>query len=309
MLKPHLSSLALVTASLFSAPLITAQTTATCHITPFTAPSGSGFARLNTAVTINRNNVAVGADVNGKPYVRYSNGTIQPLNIHEPGAFVTVGKRNDYAITVGSYQNGNPVMGHGFINNGTATTTYNYPGAVVTAIAGVNRYGTKVGNFYGAPSGNGMFILKNGNVTVLNPPAKFSREPQVTAISDTGVIVGTYALQNSPPDPDQTTHGFILANGVWKDFVYPGRLDTYIEDINASGEMVGLLDDGSPNYAFIYKNGKFYQPTFVLPNGSKTKNYTSVVGLSSNGLISGNIQVSLTPTPTYKPYVGSCTFQ
>jgi hypothetical protein len=243
--------------------------------------------------------------VNGKPYVRYSNGTIRPLNLNEPGAFVTVGKRNNYGITVGSYQNGNPVMGHGFINNGTTTTTYNYPGAVVTAITGVNHYGTKVGNFYGAPSGNGMFILKNGNVTVLNPPTKFSREPQASAISDTGVIVGTYALQNSPPDPDQTTHGFILANGIWKDFIYPGRLDTYIKDINASGEMVGLLDDGFPNYAFIYKNGRFFQPTFVLPNGTRTKTYTSVVGLSSNGLISGLIQVG----SNYKPYVGSCTFQ
>jgi hypothetical protein len=303
MLTLRFAAVSLAAATLF-APTALAQNIATCHITTFSAPAGSGFARLNTAVTVNKNNVAVGADVNGKPYVRYGNGTIQPLNIHEPGAFVTVGKRNDYAITVGSYQNGNPVMGHGFINNGTSTTTYDYPGATVTVLAGVNRYGTKVGNFYGGASGNGMFILKNGNVTVLNPPAKFSREPQVTAISDTGVIVGTYALQGSPPDPDQTTHGFILANGVWKDFAFPGRLDTYIRDINASGEMVGLLDDGSPNYTFIYKNGKFYQPTFVLPNGTRTKNYTSVVGLSSNGLISGLIQLG----STYKPYVGNCTF-
>ncbi len=139
---------------------------------------------------------------------------------------------------------------------------------------------------------------------VLKPPTAFARETQATAIGDTGVVVGTYALQNSAPDPDETTHGFLLINGKWQDFVFPNRLDTYITDINASGMIVGLLDDGSPNYTFIYKGGKFYNPVFVYPNGSEQSTYAEAIGVNGYGEISGFIQTS----KGWEPYVGTCSF-
>ncbi len=141
-----------------------------------------------------------------------------------------------------------------------------------------------------------------GVITRISVPLRFARNIQVTAISDTGVIVGTYDLQDSPPDPDQTTHGFVYAYGRWEDFAYPDRLDTYIRDINATGEIVGILDDGNPDYAFIYKDGTFYHPVFVLPDGSSQSSYTSIDGVNGYGEISGLIQVG----SEYEPFVGSC---
>ncbi len=62
-----------------------AQSDLTCHITPFTAPGGSGLATLATAVSVNRYGNAIGDDANGKPYIRYSNGEVKALPIFPNG--------------------------------------------------------------------------------------------------------------------------------------------------------------------------------------------------------------------------------
>jgi hypothetical protein len=303
-------------ASLFvlAFPIATcAQTDLTCHITPFSAPSGSGLGMLNSAVSINRYGNSVGNDhrvVNGNdsetPYIRYSNGIVQKMPISIPNApVIEPKKRNASGVTVGRYQTASPATVGGFVNSGTKTTVFHVPNTQNTNLSGINRYGTMVGNYFGDSSGqNGIFKYKNGTITVLHPPQTFFRETETTGISDTGVIVGNYALADSPPDPDQTTHGFLIVNGTWQDFAYPGRLDTYIYDINASGMIVGALDDSKPDFTFVYKNGKFYHPVFVLPNGTKQSSNAVIYGVNGYGQISGGINTG----GSFKPFVGSCSF-
>lgn len=279
----------------FAAALLTiptlglAQSDMTCHITPFTAPASSGLAVLSTAVSVNRYGNAIGDDSNGRPYIRYSNGEVKPLPIFSNGGGATVTKRNAAGVTVGFFGGGS------FINSGGKTTVLNVGGQ----LTGINQYGSLVGD----AGGGSAFLVKKGQLTLLTPPTAFARETQATAISDTGVIVGTYALQNSAPDPDQTTHGFLLINGQWQDFADPNRLDTYPTDINASGMIVGLLDDSSDDYTFIYKGGKFYQPVFVYPDGSKQSAYVEVVGVNGYGEISRIIKTA----NGWEPYVGTCS--
>jgi hypothetical protein len=224
---------------------------------------------------------------------------VKPLSIFPNRASATVTKRNAAGVTVGFFGGGS------FINSGNNTTIFNVPNVSGTELTGINKYGNMVGDYFGdSNGGDGAFLVKNGQITLLKPPTVFARETQATSISDTGVLVGTYALQNSPPDPDQTTHGFLLINSQWQDFSYPNRLDTYISDINASGMIVGLLDDSDPNYTFIYKAGKFYHPVFMYPNGSKQSTYAEVIGVNGYGEISGIIRTA----KGWQPYVGTCSF-
>ena len=100
------------------------------------------------------------------------------------------------------------------------------------------------------------------------------------AISDIGVIVGTYDVF-SP-----MTHGFVFANGTYKKLDYPTtNVSTYLYDVNGSGEIVGdYLVNTSGTFAqgFIYKNGTF--KTVNYPGATNTQ----VWGLSNKGVVVGN---------------------
>ncbi len=197
-----------------------AQTPVTCNVTTFQAPSGSTVVNPLRPSSINRYGTIVGVDANSLPFIRYNTGAIRRMSINIPGAyFFDMGKRNASGVTVGKVQvmdaNRNVTV-HGFANSGSTTRLIDYPNAINTSAAGINMYGTIVGSFFGAP-GNGNYVLKNGAFHTLQTPAEFQRDAEVTAISDTGVIIGNYALANSAPDPDQTMHGFVVINGTFHD--------------------------------------------------------------------------------------------
>lgn len=299
-------------ATLFLSAACLAQTDVTCHITPFEGPSSSGLSQLYAATSVNRYGNAVGvySALSGSKYyehayIRYNNGTVSKLNLGISNAtFITVNKRNASGVTVGGYQlDTNPVVAGGFVNaNGVTTAPYKLPDGTYGVPSGINRYGSIVGARSDGAGHYTVFKVKDGALTYIPVPASFDRDLSVTGISDTGVIVGYYALPNSDPDPDQTSHGFLIVNGQWQDFAYPNRINTYIEDINASGEIVGILDDPNPDEAFIYKNGKFYHPVFVYPDGTSQTSNTTIWGVNGYGEISGDTIVA----SVRKPYVGTC---
>jgi hypothetical protein len=210
---------------------------------------------------------------------------------------VNVGKRNASGVTVGWVQSVSPTNVaelHGFINSGSTTTFLD------TALIGINRYGTMLAR--GVLNAH-IVVIRGGARQLIPIPFEFERDIQPAAISDTGVIVGSYALQNSPPDPDQTMHGFVLAKGQFVDLVYPDPFEnTFITDINASGMIVGVLDGPDPVDSFIFKNGHFFKPKFILPNGSVAGRSVFILGVNGFGTITGSFFIA----GKAGPFVGSC---
>jgi hypothetical protein len=296
-----------LTVALYFSTIAIAQTAVTCHVQTFEAPAGATVSNPLHATAINRYRSIVGTDGIGRPFVRWDFGRIERLHIDVANASsYNIAKRNASGVTVGTVQtiDANHVASeHGFANSGGTTRLIDIPNAN-TEVTGINRYGTIVGNFFTftGPGGNGSFVLKNGTVQKLQIPTQFARDAEVRAISDTGVILGSYALQNSAPDPDQAVHGFLLINGQYHDLAYPDAAENmYVKDINASGMIVGQLDGPSTENSFIYKGGKFYAPKFVLPDGSVASR-GFIYGVNGYGQITGTLLVS----GTSRSFIGSC---
>jgi hypothetical protein len=167
-------------------------------------------------------------------------------------------------------------------------------------LIGINRYGTIL-----AQAGGGITLLRGTSKQIIPIPAAFQRDFQLAAISDAGVVVGSYAVANSAPDPDQSMHGFVEANGKFQDLAYPDPAENmFVKDINASGMIVGQLDGPNRVNSFIYKNGTFFSPTFVFPNGTSTKLGVFINGVNGFGSIVGSFAVA----GKSGPFVGSCSF-
>lgn len=290
------SNIVLSTTLLVSFQALIAQTPVTCHIRTFnTVTPAQPFEGL--ASSVNRYGNIVGTDAKGRAYVRFTNGAIHLIPMPITGIILeNVGKRNASGVTVGSVESVNSARvaeQHGFINSGSTTRF------IDTQLIGINRFGTMLAQF---PLNAAIEVIRGGARQLIPIPFEFQRDIQMSAISDTGVIVGSYALQNSPPDPDQTMHGFVLAKGQFVDLAHPDTLaNTFITDINATGEIVGVLDSGSAD-SFIFKNGKFFNPKFILPNGTVAPRHVFIEGVNGFGTITG---VFSTPSKT-QPFVGSC---
>jgi hypothetical protein len=129
------------------------------------------------------------------------------------------------------------------------------------------------------PEWTGFKMWKNGSFTPIGgPPGAFNTNP--TSISDTGIVVGWH----EGADP---SHGFVLANGVYKTLDYPNAFRTSLNDINSPGVIVGswINSDGNGG-GFLFVNGKFKD--VVAPGGQGTavngiSNYGYVTGTSSAG--------------------------
>ena len=127
-----------------------------------------------------------------------------------------------------------------------------------------------------------------------------SASPQ--AISDGGLIVGTYEV----PDPENPNavvdHGFASLNGQFLDFVFPGAVGTTASDVNALGQIVGDFGGGTAGVGhYIYSGGKFF--TVKLPgNGAGT-----ITGINGFGTITGAIFQNAAPAA--RGFVGNCNYR
>ena len=254
--------------------LAAAQTASpsTCTVTKFTVPNLT----LTAPEGINGFNTVTGVASSpspkafGQAFIRFSDGTYKVFtNFHSS----ILRKRNSSGTTVGSFFNSTGGS-HGWILSGSTSKTFDYPGKTNTDLFGINKYGTIVGTYNQQANG---FKLKSGVLSSIHFPNSTTTVP--FAISDTGVIVGRYTVSG-----DSAFHGFVLANGVYKKFDAPGAatLGSYATDVNASGEIVGVVYTSNGLRGYIYKNGTF--TIYNVPNATMTE----IFGVNNVGTITGD---------------------
>ena len=82
------------------------------------------------------------------------------------------------------------------------------------------------------------------------------------ALNDVGAILGTYVTH------DFHTHGFLLYQGKFTSFLFPGSTDTVAFDMNTTGTIVGEYTIGNgAQHAFMVHSGGFHEITIPgFPN-------------------------------------------
>ena len=256
---------------------------ASCTVTPFSAPSGYTLTMVNG---IDDAGVVVGQmqDKNGNlvGFTRDTKGNFTTFKMQNSG--ITWFNRRSSGVNVGSYQDkAMPPATHGFAQQGSNTTTVNYPGSTGTWLTGINKTGTVTGNYLKGTSSKG-FSLTNSKYTAIAHSGALSTNPQ--AISDTGLVVGYYT--------DTKTHGFTWKGGKFTTIDHPkSKYGTLLTDVNTAGVIVGSYLSGDHAWGFIYKNNTFYSVTYA---GAKS---ASVGGINNNGVIAGQLFYTLSNQPGY----------
>ncbi len=294
------ASLALALVLLLAPGISHAQTPTSCTVNIFQAPP-SGDPGSTFVNGVNRwGNVVGFTFVTELPFIRHPDGGFEVLPIHVSGFVDAIpSKRNAFGVTVGTIQD-SVGHSHGFINSGTDTVLFSIPGAVDTFLTGINRYGTIVGYFKAADGTFKSFKIKNGKTTML----QFRTNTQATSISDTGVIVGN----TIGTLPNRNVRGFVLVNGQFHDFDFPGATITSIADINATGTIVGTFLTPTRGGSFIFKNGTFFVPTLRRRDGKVFSG--AINGINGFGAIAGTVQIVFPDDPSagngFLGFVGKC---
>jgi hypothetical protein len=272
------SRVSLITAFVFFTSIFGNAQTATCdHWTFFNSFAPSGINRWGTVVGSGPQ-----SDGSFAGYVRYSNGATKKYvdpNAAPPTNWTFLTKRNANGVTVGWYRDA-AQNAHGLLLSGSNFAKLDYPGEVETVLLGINKWNSVVGYWglgdFSQPY-DGFKMWANGSVTTIDPPGAMQTNPN--AISDTGIIVGSYVPGGIDPYSPFPYHGFVLANGVYTTVDYQNAFRTSLNDVNNSGVIVGSADGGG----FLYVNGKF--KNIVGPNGETT----GVDGINDYGYVTGTI--------------------
>jgi len=116
-----------------------------------------------------------------------------------------------------------------------SVTPISFPGATSTSLIAINNNGQVLGVASGGSPGVVYFIYDTGAFTPLALPAGCTPD----GINDSGAIVGNCLK-------DGLFQGFLYRSGVLTYIVYNGNSNlnnTFISDINDSGEIVGAFND------------------------------------------------------------------
>jgi len=123
-------------------------------------------------------------------------------------------------------------------------TPITFPGAVLTAINGVNRAGDIVGLYRDAASTHMHgFLRRGGKFTSIDYPE--AESTVANGISPSGDIVGQYNL----PDTPNVAHGFVLTKqGRFTSVNVPGHASTVAVRLLPDGTILGCYhDQGAPD--------------------------------------------------------------
>lgn len=118
-------------------------------------------------------------------------------------------------------------------------TTFDVPGAVVTAAQGINARGDIVGSYVDAGRHRHGFLMRDGDFTTIDFPDAASTDAR--GIGPGGDIVGGYQL---PGEPGVNIHGYRLTkHGTFVTVDYPGHTNTIPQRILPDGTILGCRHD------------------------------------------------------------------
>jgi hypothetical protein len=127
--------------------------------------------------------------------------------------------------------------------SGYSYTPVSFPGAVFTAVSGVNRAGDIAGTYRDASSNHPHgFVRRDGKFTSIDYPG--AESTAVNGISMSGDIFGSYNL----PDTPDVAHGFVLTKqGRFTSVNVPGHASTVIARLLPDGTILGCYHDPAPD--------------------------------------------------------------
>jgi len=194
-----------------------------------------------------------------RTFINIKNGTgVQVYGIENNGR--AVGKYYEYEPVAKG-----PVKTHGFLYFHGDVTTIDVPGSAVTVCRGINTQQRIVGHYKKSPNSgdngadHGFFFDKD--YTTIDFPGALST--YAVGINNPGDIVGNYSTPDSNGNGDHHSHGFLYdknGNLTTIDVNIPGVtvIDTFCNDINNLGVIVGAYTDGDGNtHGFVRINGVF----------------------------------------------------
>jgi hypothetical protein len=211
--------------------------------------------------------------------------------LFQRGAFTTIdvpgvtGPRDPIVGLLGSYpRHSNPqgdLVGfytargviHGFLRQGGAFTTIDFPGAAATLAFDINLLGDIVGWYIDSGFVNHGFLLRRGAFTTIDFPG--AAATRVLGNTPLGGIVGFYAAC-APPFPCGA-HGFVLQQGIFTTIDPPGSTSTEALGIDLLDDIVGWYTASGVTHGFLLDRGAF---TTIDPPGSI---YTYTTGINPQG--------------------------
>ncbi|MGB2663201.1 MAG: hypothetical protein WAK48_04300 [Candidatus Acidiferrum sp.] len=205
-------------------------------------------------------------------------------SLDPPGSTFTVPNFiNPQGVIVGEYLDSSNVS-HGFILDGGKYTVVNAPGAVGTALTGINPSGEEsgftctdpaCGTFGAANTSQSFVISKKGDYTFFNPPGAISST--ASTVNPSGAVVGAYT------DSSGVGHGYLLNNGEYTTIDFPGATSTFAGGNNPAGDIAGEYNDTSGvGHSFLLSKGEF---TSFDPPG--TVGFSDASGINPGGIIVG----------------------
>jgi len=172
--------------------------------------------------------------------------------------------------------------------------TVDVPGQAGSFVTSLNDNGQAI---LDANTGQFLYSPTNGLTPLPNPPASSPYFNNVAAygINNSGVTVGAGCNCTNSNQIGTLTQGFILQNGTYTFFSYPGASDTVARGISSSGLITGY-DNVSGGFLYNPANGTFtaiYPPASLSPNVSYAQannqaNFTPAQGISASGQIVGS---------------------
>jgi probable HAF family extracellular repeat protein len=206
--------------------------------------------------------------------------------IYSGGAMTSLG-----TLLGGTYSNASginnagQIVGEGDITTG-ASHAFSYTNGVMTDLgtlggsdssaADINNSGQIVGYSRTANDDVRAFIFSNGVMSDL-----LGVSSSASAINEHGQVTGLLA------GPGGTgTHAFLYFNGFLTDLGTLGGAESYSDDINNFGAIVGTSDSANGRAAFLYEGGAMYDLSGLLVSNTGW-NLIGATGINDSGQIIG----------------------
>jgi len=218
------------------------------------------------------------ADGSEVGFTRFPDGRISTpiLDPNDNSGLTVLRAINDEGVIAGFY---GANVSHGFLLTEGKFRTMDFPGAVSTALRGINNLGDVSGT-YSIVDLNadefGFIIPRRGPAISFKLPDPTATGIVVGGINDLRQLVGYFT------DATSTLVGFLRQpSGQFVSVIVPEAASTAVYGINDCGIVVGVWGDGSTAHGFYGRPGNLH--SFDLPGAAATFAH----GINNEGRIVG----------------------